>query len=219
MSDIFREVDEEVRQDRALDFWNRYQAWLIVLAVAIVLAAAGWRFYESRRQVRAEEAGAQYLAAVDASRAGRTAESIAALDDIARNGAMGYRQLAALRAAGERAPADAAGALKAFEAIDSDATFDPLLREVARLRAGVLRLDAGDMPGAQALLSALAGAASPFRSTARELLATAAISHDDLDAAGRWLDEIVRDPAAPQDIRQRAEAFLGLVRSGRRSAK
>jgi hypothetical protein len=49
MSDIFREVDEDVRRDKAAEFWKKYQNYIIAGAALIVLAAAGWRFYENRR--------------------------------------------------------------------------------------------------------------------------------------------------------------------------
>ncbi len=29
MSDIFQEVDEEVRRDKALEFWTKYQNYLL----------------------------------------------------------------------------------------------------------------------------------------------------------------------------------------------
>ena len=45
MADIFREVDEEVRRDKALEFWSKYQNYLIGLAIVIVLATAGWRLW------------------------------------------------------------------------------------------------------------------------------------------------------------------------------
>ena len=38
--DFFREVDEDYRRDRLVQFWNRYQSWLIALAVLIVAATA-----------------------------------------------------------------------------------------------------------------------------------------------------------------------------------
>lgn len=44
MADIFREIDEEIRQDRALAVWNKYQNVIIAVAVLIVVAAGGWKF-------------------------------------------------------------------------------------------------------------------------------------------------------------------------------
>ena len=44
MSDIFQEVDEEVRRDKAVEFWTKYQNSFSPLALLIVLATAGYRF-------------------------------------------------------------------------------------------------------------------------------------------------------------------------------
>ncbi len=41
MADIFREIDEEVRRDRAAELWKKY-GWLLTgLAVLAVAAMAG----------------------------------------------------------------------------------------------------------------------------------------------------------------------------------
>jgi hypothetical protein len=58
---------------------------------------------------------------------------------------------------------------------------------------------------------------NPFRFSAREALALAALKHDDFETAGRQLDTIVVDPQAPASMRQRAEALLALVRSSKRA--
>ena len=46
----------------------------------------------------------------------------------------------------------------------------------------------------------------------------AALRAGDLEGAGRWFDMIVADPAAPQGLRERAGAMLGLVASGAKAA-
>jgi hypothetical protein len=40
MSDFFREVDEEVRRDRILVFWQKYQSWVIGAVVLIIVGTA-----------------------------------------------------------------------------------------------------------------------------------------------------------------------------------
>ncbi len=55
MADIFREVDEEVRRDKAAEFWKKYQNWIIGAAVLIILATGGWRYIEYQRRVAAEQ--------------------------------------------------------------------------------------------------------------------------------------------------------------------
>ena len=43
MSDIFQEVDEDVRRDKAIEYWNKNQNKIIAVCVAIILATAGFR--------------------------------------------------------------------------------------------------------------------------------------------------------------------------------
>ena len=98
----------------------------------------------------------------------------------------------------------------------ADAAIDSSFREMAKLRAALLRLDQADAGELQRRLEPLAQAGQPFRNSARELLGLAALKRGDLETAGKWLDMIVVDAQAPADIRQRAEALLGLVSAGKR---
>lgn len=216
MADIFREVDEEVRQDRALALWNKYQNIIVTLAVLIVIAAGGWRFWQAQQFKSAVAADEKLQAALTLARDGKSAEAEAALQDIAKTGPKGYAAIAALRAAAETAVKDRKAAVVAFDKLATDASFDPLLRDVARLRAAIIRVDDADRKEIEDRLNPMAAAGQPFRSSARELLALAAIKFGDFDAAGRWLDQIVIDEGSPAQMKQRAEAFLGLVRSDRK---
>jgi hypothetical protein len=217
MSDIFREVDEEVRRDQAAQVWARYQNWFIALAVLVVAATAGWRLYDHYRTKQAEEAGAKYEAALTLAREGKGPEAEGALEQIARSGPKGYALLARLRDAAELSGRDPAAAVKAYDAIAADGTIDPLFQNLARLRAALLRLDEADAKEIEGRLGPMTASDNPFRYSAREALAVAALKHDDYDTAGRQLDTIVVDPQAPPSMRQRAEAMLALVRAGKRA--
>jgi hypothetical protein len=120
--------------------------------------------------------------------------------------------LARLRATEEKALTDRAGAVAALDLFAADAGVDPLWRDLARLRAGMLRVDSADKAELEQRFAPLLNGS--FRHSARELLALAAIKRGDFEAAGKWLDQIVVDPAAPADLRQRAQGFLSLVRGG-----
>ena len=49
MGDIFREVDEELKQDRYEKLWRQYGKYVIAGAVLIVAAVAGWKAWESHQ--------------------------------------------------------------------------------------------------------------------------------------------------------------------------
>jgi hypothetical protein len=211
MDDIFREVDEEVRRDKALQFWTRYQNYIIALMVLIVAAAGAWRWNADRERAAAEAAGSQFEAALALSRDNKPAEAEAAFQDIIRQGHKGYALLARMRGAAELASTDAPKAVSIYDAIATDSTVPALLQDVARLRAAMLRLDEADADELKRRLESLAKPTAPFRNSAREMLAYGALKAKDYDAAARWLDEITTDRDAPAGMRQRADTLLGLV--------
>ena len=215
MADIFREVDEEVRRDQALKFWAKYQNALIALAIVIVAASGGWRFYQNRQRAEAEVAGAQFENAVQLSHDGKAAEADAAFQDIIKQGPSGYALLARFRGAADVADADRAKAVAIYDTLAGDANVPPLFRDIAKLRAAMLRVDDADQAEVKRRLEPLTAVAAPFRNSARELLAYSALMAGDLDTAGHWLDAIVVDPQAPASLRQRADTLLGLVASGK----
>ncbi|MBX9739514.1 MAG: tetratricopeptide repeat protein [Beijerinckiaceae bacterium] len=218
MADIFREIDEELRRDKASKVWERFRTPIIAVAILIVAAAAAWRANEFYAAKQAEEAGAKYELALQQAREGKGTDAEATLGEIARTGPAGYALLARFRAAGESSVRDPAGAVKIYDALAADPSVAAPLRELAHLRAAVLRVDTADGPELQRRLEPLAQPGQTFRNTAREMLAMAAFKRDDLDAAGRWLDMIIVDAQAPAAIRQRAEALLGLVTGGKAAA-
>ncbi len=70
MSDIFQEVDEEVRRDKAVEFCTKNQNLIFAAAVVIVLATGGYRYYEYRRLQASEAAGAAFQQALSNSSIG-----------------------------------------------------------------------------------------------------------------------------------------------------
>ena len=212
MSDIFREVDEEVRQDQVQLWLARYWGWLLVAGLLIVAAVGGWRAYDYWRTQQEQRAGGTYLDALKLARDGKSDDAVKMLDGLATSGTPGYRVLARLRAAAETGLKDPAAGAKAYDAVAADGTVDPALQDVARLRAAALLLDTLDAKALQGRLEPLADANSALRNPARELLALAAIQHDDPATANRHLDAIITDRAATPGARQRAAAFQALVK-------
>lgn len=215
MSEFFREVDEDYRRERIVQFWKKYQTPIIVAAIAIVVAAAGWRIYHHLRVQAAETAGARYEAALRLSREDKSAEAQAQFKAIAASGPKGYATLARLREAGELAATDPPAAIAAYEALAGDDTFDQSFRDLARARAAALRVDRDDPKQFEEAYAGLAAPSYAYHQTIRELLALAAFRREDFAAAGRWLDMIIADPRAPAALRQRAEAFSALVQAGK----
>lgn len=214
MADIFREVEEDVRRDRALAFWKKYGNVLIALALLAVAGTAAWRGWVYWQTKQSEAAGARYEQAIEDSKAGRSEEADKELQALASGGARGYEQLSRLRLAAELGKSDLQAALKAYDGIVADTGFPTLMRDIARLRAGMLVADIAPLAELKTRLDPLLAPGSALGANARELLGLAALKAGDYEAAGKWLDEIITDQAAPASLRQRADLLLAIVRAG-----
>ena len=211
MSDIFREIEQEVRREEALKLWAKYQIPIIVLAVLIVAATAGWRFWQTRSHQQAEALGARYETALKLAHQGKSKEAEAALQSIAKTGPRGYALLAQMSLAKDEAAKNPAAAVKLYESIGGDQSVPEPIRDAARLRAAFLSVDGSDAKDIIRRLDPLAAPGNPYKVSARELLALLAFKQKDFQAAGHWLQMIVSDPAAPAGARATAQALLGLV--------
>jgi hypothetical protein len=209
MSDIFQEVDEEVRRDRAVAFWNKYQNFILGAAVVIVLGVGGYRLWDYNRTRAAEAAGAAFQSAIRLDAEGKSDEAQAALDALQKQAPRGYAGLTRFVEAGVAARKDPKAGAAAYDALAQDSALDPLLRDTAKLRAALARLDAGEVDTAKASLESLAD--SPYRNTARLTLGSLALAGKDFPAAGKLFGEVIGDAEAPQAERKMAEQLLGLV--------
>jgi hypothetical protein len=219
MSDIFQEVDEDVRRDKAAEFWGKYQNVVFAAAAVVVLATGGWRFYQYRHAQTAEAAGAAFQEALKLDQDGKAGDARAALERIAAGSTAGYRALARLADAALVAKLDPKAGAAAYDVLAAEASLDPLFRDTARLRAALARLDAGDLAAGKTGLEALATPDGVFRNTARLTLGAIAIQAKDYAGAGKWLDLVAADPDTPQSERQSAESLLGVVASNGPAAK
>ena len=59
---LFREVDEEVRQDQLKKIWDRYGNIIIAVCVAVIALVAGvkgWQYWQTKRAEAGAEAYSQ----------------------------------------------------------------------------------------------------------------------------------------------------------------
>ncbi|HKU04607.1 MAG TPA: tetratricopeptide repeat protein [Bradyrhizobium sp.] len=211
MSELFDEVDEEVRREQLKKLWDKYSIYVIALAILIIAGVGGWRGYQYLEAKKAAEAGAAFDRAAELADQNKHAEAEAAFADLAAKAPYGYRILARLRAAAEIAARDKAAAAKAFDDIAADTSVGAPERDLARIRAAQLVLETTTYPNMLQRLEPAAAAGATFRHSARELLALSAWRANDPTATRQWLDMIANDGETPPGLRSRAEALQALL--------
>lgn len=211
MSDIFREVDEEIRHERYKKLWDRFGIWLIAVAVFIVIGTAGYRGWLYWQEKQAREAGDIFVQALNLSNDGKYAEAEELLGRL-EGATGGYPALATMRAATVKAlTGDKQAALAEFDAIAADGGNPQIFRDIARLRGGYLAIDLEDYASVEKRLEELSGDGDGWRFLAREALAFSAWKAGDMATTRRWLDGIVNVEGAPAEVAARAGLLLDLV--------
>lgn len=215
MSDdsFIREVNEELRQDQARALWDRFGPIAIGIALAVVLATAAWVAWEYWTTNRANASGDRFSQALALASEDKQDEALAALQALEADGYGAYPVLARMRAATVlNAKGDKAGAVAAFDAVAADRSIDEPVRDMARLRAGLILVDSGSYAEVSARVEALAVDTNALRHAARETLGLAAWKEGRGADALVLFEQISADNFAPRNLRERATLMSELIR-------
>lgn len=206
MSDIIREVDEELRRERLANIWKKYGGYIAFAVLLVVAGTAGWRGYEYYAARQAEAASDRYAAAQKlAADATKTDEAISAFNSIAADAPASYRLLARFSTAAELGKKDPKQGASAFDAIANDTSVEPLMREIASVRGAALAVDSADVAEMQKRLAPALADNSAFRHSAKELLALAHMRAGNPADAQKLFLELAFDPETPPGMRNRAQ--------------
>ena len=210
MADIFREVDEEIRADRARALWRRYGAYAVAAATVVVAAVAGMQLWRHLQEEARIDAGARLVAADRLLDEERTAEAAEMFGSLVEEGG-GAGLLARLRTAALLArDGEHEEAITAYGTIAADDGVAPVYRDLARLFQGMNQLDAGRSEEAVGTLDLLARS-GPFRHSARETMAAARLALSQTGAAKEDLRMLAADAEAPAALRARAREALAAL--------
>ena len=211
MSDesLFREVDEEVRQEQFKKLWARYGNLIVavcLIAVASVGGYKGWQYWQLKQ---AQTAGESFFAAAKQAGEGKADAAAKQFESISH---AGFAVLARLREANLLvAQGKSADAVKIFDAVAADQSVDAPLRDLARIRAAMALADTAAPADLQARLRGFDAAGNPWRHVARDTLAAALWRAQDYDGADKLVQTILADGEAPAGVLQRAKIFSELL--------
>ena len=212
MPDIFDEVDEDLRAERARKLLQRYGGLMVLAAVLVVAAAGGWQAWKWHEAKQTARVAQVFLTALDQAAGppgdGRTAAAME-LAEVERDGNAGYRTLARMRAAALKADSgDLAGADALWMQVAGDSGADRLLRDAAVLQSVLRQIDKGDPAVLTARLKPLMAPDNAWHALAEEEQALLDLRQGHNDAARDTLKRLAQDVTAPDGVRGRANGLL-----------
>ena len=214
MGDIFREVDEELKQERYEKLWRQYRWCIIGAAIVMVAAVAGWQAWNAYQISQRHAEGQKFAAATALLREGKPTAAADIFSGLARDASSGYGILAQFYQA--NISAKAGNAIQAIDLYDRIARDSSAPKSMQGLATVLATLQALKVPSITAEtirqnIQPMSGAGKPYRLIALEILALTAQREGDLDTARANYRAIVDDPAAATGIRTRAAQMLKIL--------
>ncbi|WP_182419185.1 tetratricopeptide repeat protein [Bartonella sp. HY038] len=218
---FIREVNEEIRQEKARALWGKFGPMIIGAAVALVLGTAVWQGYSYWQNKKAGTIGDAMLTAESLVKGGKVDEAIAALKQIESSEFGGYPSLAQMREAGltlEQGNKQAAVAM--FDKIAQNSDTPSALKDIASIRAAYILVDTADFNELSQRVTVFASDNNPMRLSAREILGLSAWKVGNLAEAKNYFEQIINDSeSAGSGVAARAQLMLSLINSRTESAK
>ena len=208
MADIFDEIDEDLKRDRAQQLWTRYGKYVIAAAAAVVIGVGASQGFSAWTRSQAESAANLYQQALAAE------DPVAALE--ANLGALtdGYALLGRFRiAAGLAEAGDLVGAEAGYLGIAEDSSVATLYRDAALLMSAMNAPESRASDELQRRIAPLAEGAGPWKAMALELSAALDLEAGDRDAALTKLERIIELAETSNELRQRAARLVDILKS------
>ena len=214
MTDLFDEVEENLRSERYRDLAKKALPWLLgfaAIALVATLAYWGWDYY--RRQT-IEQASQQYAAAVEALQAGDEAKARQLWTDVSKLSAGGYKSLALMHLGALELEKEKVKEAVALWDQAAAAAPDEMIGDIARLKSAFALLDTAPYAELEGRLKPMTEEGRPYRVQAREALAFAKLAAG--NTAGARSDFVVLSQMldAGEGVRFRAQAAIGVIDSG-----
>lgn len=212
MSDIFEEVDEDVRHDQMVALAKLWGPYVISVVIAIVLGVSGFVGWKSYSEGKLQNESRQFEAAMKDVAAGNFDAAAKGFDALAKTSTSGYALVADLRSATNLLKTgDLDGTAKIWDKVSEMVSENIRLSSLAKLNSAVIMMDLGRNDDARVRLEAISGEDVPFHYTAKELLAFMDYDEGNYVSAQAAYQEMAFSQNIPQGIQKRSKEMLELV--------
>jgi hypothetical protein len=210
-SEIFiREVDENLRRDKATDFARTYGSWMIGAMILLLVAIGGYLYWQNRQQEQAAAQSETLSKVITDISGGNVKAAPAQLDAMAAKGNDAYRASALLtRAALAIQEHDLKLAIAKYHEVEADEGLPQPYRDLATIRATALEFDNLKPEEVVARMQPMTKPGNAWFGSAGEMTGMALIKQNRKSEAGRLFAQIAADKAVPDSIRSRAIQIAG----------
>lgn len=202
MTDLLREIDEELERERMFALWAKYKSLILTLACGLIIGTASYTAWQDHTQTE------------------NTKRSVALFDIMSRTTQPEPERLEAIQSFGRTYQGEGQAILAQFlaaemlmrskqapqavavlEKLAQDKSLSDIMRQYAGLLAIQLQLDTGDVAVLQQKITPLTVPGQPWRFSALTMKALLLARGGDRAQAQTIIASIEKDPEAPSAMR------------------
>ncbi|KEO90794.1 hypothetical protein EH31_07080 [Erythrobacter longus] len=209
---LMREIDEAVRQDDTVQFFQQYGVALGGAVALIIVGMFGYWWWDSTSEAGLETQSETIVSALDSVEAGDFAGAEEKVAGLVEDGSSGARTVARfLQAGAALEQGEDARAVELYAAVVADAEAPQALRDLALIREISTNFDDRDPADVIAKLKGLAVPGNAYFGSAGELVAIAHLEAGNRKEAGALFSAIAQDETIPDTLRNRSRQMAGLL--------
>lgn len=207
-----REVDEQVRKDQAVQFWDRWGKWIAGLVILGLAAFAGWLYWSHQQTAAAESETEQLSLLLEGLSDGSDTDVDDELATLAQSRRPIIRAQAMMTQAAVALQADdRERGIEIYAAIAADTGLPQQFRDIATIRQTAVEFEDMEPQAVIDRLAALAVPGNPWFGSAAELTAVAMIRMGNEDGAAALFAQVANDESVPETLRTRAVQMAGVL--------
>ena len=210
MSDILRQVDEDLRKDRLLGLWKKYGNYIIGIIVILILSVIGYQVNFFLSQKNSERIVEMYLNAVNSDDVNLSINNLAAIDDSDHTF---IASLARLRSANLHVENGnlSEGRAKLKEIINNEKN-ESIITDLAIYLFIISNIDEIEINEINKYLNEKRISTSEFKYLFEEIIAVKELISGNFDLSLKKFENLINGNSTPNDILVRAEKFIEIIK-------
>tara|TARA_B110000444_G_C18573884_1_gene470708 strand:- start:8 stop:673 length:666 start_codon:yes stop_codon:yes gene_type:complete len=209
---LFKEIDEDLRQQKYADLWKRYNKLLIGILIIVVVSVGSYKGWEAYQLNRKYEASNFFSSALKSIQANNLNAANSILSNIKESSNSGYSILSKFNQALILSQkGDKNTAAKSYLALSENMDIEKTYRDIAIILFALNSSKSDRIAISLNKLKFLINSNSPWRYTAKELSAMLLYEIGKMNDALTLYQEIIADKTAPNGIRERASEMASVI--------
>ncbi|MEP1421603.1 MAG: tetratricopeptide repeat protein [Erythrobacter sp.] len=209
---LMREIDEAVRQDDTVQFFQKYGTALGGAVALIIVGMFGYWWWDSTNEAALEAQSETVISALDSVEVSDFAGAEEKVSELVDDGSIGARTISRfLQAGAALEQGKDAQAVELYASVAADTEAPQPLRDLALIREISTNFDDREPADIIAKLESLAVPGNAYFGSAGELVAIAHLEAGNRTEAGALFSAISQDETIPDTLRNRSRQMAGLL--------